>query len=124
MPRLRVRICHRDVPAIRETGEKKIPSPQESERQKTQTTMISDPTTAMTPHQLELLALYASGYQLGQIAEMKFLSYIAVRKSLAAARERVGARSLTHLSVICLEFGVIAKDGDGYRPVQDERVIA
>lgn len=85
--------------------------------------MIADPRTSLTPRQVELLALYASGFELRQIAEMKFLSYGAVQSSLATAKERVGARTLTHLCVIAVETGVIAKNGIGYKPVQEERLV-
>jgi DNA-binding CsgD family transcriptional regulator len=85
-------------------------------------TMISDPLTTMTPRQLELLALYASGNGLQQIADMKFLSHIAVRKTLATARERVGAENLAHLVGLCVARGILVRHGDGFLPVQDERV--
>lgn len=81
------------------------------------------PTHAVTERQLELLALYASGYQLNEIAEMKFLSFHTVRNSLALAKERVGAKSLTHLCVICVDAGLIRRNGVGYKPVQEEGVV-
>ena len=87
------------------------------------TTALMDPLLTITPRQLELLALYASGYELREIAEVKFLSYSAVQQSLAVARERAQARSLTHLAVMCLDAGLLRKNGIGYKPVQDERVI-
>ena len=82
-----------------------------------------DPEDVLTPRQLELLALYASGYQLAEIGAMKFLSYTTVRNILGMARERVGARNLTHLCIICLDSGLIRKNGTGYKPVQVEGVI-
>lgn len=85
--------------------------------------MISDPTDTLTPRQLEYLALYASGKELRQIAEIKFVSYKTVQQVLATAKERVGANSLTHLCVLALEAGVIRKNGVGYKPVQEERVV-
>lgn len=85
--------------------------------------MVSDPGSLVTGRQLELLALYASGYQIAEIAEAKFLSPLTVRNNLALARERTGARSLTHLCVICLDHGLITKNGVGYKPVQVERVV-
>jgi DNA-binding NarL/FixJ family response regulator len=86
-------------------------------------TMIADPNTALTPRQIELLALYASGKGIRQIAEIKFLSYNAVQQSLATARERVGVATLTQLCAICLDTGVIERNGVGFKPVQEERVI-
>lgn len=86
-------------------------------------TMIADPNETLTPRQIELLALYASGKELREIAAIKFLSYNAVQQCLATARERVGATSLTHLCAICIDAGVIRRNGVGFKPVQDERVI-
>ena len=85
--------------------------------------MLTDPRDAMTPRQVELLAMYASGHELREIAEKKFLSYSSVQQTLQTARSRVGARNLTHLCVLCIETGVIQKNGIGYRPVQAERVV-
>jgi DNA-binding CsgD family transcriptional regulator len=85
--------------------------------------MIADPTSTLTPLQLEFVALYASGHDIRQIAEIKFYSLRGVQKSLTSARERVGANSLAHLCVLCLESGVIRKNGVGFKPVQEERVV-
>jgi DNA-binding CsgD family transcriptional regulator len=85
--------------------------------------MIADPAKTLTPRQLELLALYASGHDLRQIAAIKFISYSAVKQTLALARERVGAQSLTHLCVICVDAGVLVRNGVGYKPIQEERVV-
>jgi DNA-binding CsgD family transcriptional regulator len=85
--------------------------------------MVVDPLTAITPRQLELLALYASGYDLKEIAETKFMSYSSVRGDLAAARDRVGAKTLPNLIAICVESRVIVRNGTAYIPVQEERVI-
>lgn len=86
--------------------------------------MPNDPITNLTPRQVELLAMYASGSTLEEIATAKFLSYSSVKQSLASARERVGAKSLTHLCVISVDAGVIVKSGAGYKPVQEERIVA
>lgn len=86
--------------------------------------MANDPINTLTPRQLELLAMYAGGSTLEEIASSKFLSYSSVKQSLASARERVGANSLTHLCVLSVDAGVIVKSGAGYKPVQDERVVA
>jgi len=83
-----------------------------------------DPDTVITPRQLELIALYASGYQLSEIAEMKFLSYSSVKLTLKEARTRVGAKSLAQLCALLLDHGLIVRDGDKhFRPVQAERVV-
>jgi DNA-binding CsgD family transcriptional regulator len=68
--------------------------------------------------------MYASGSTLEEIATAKFLSYSSVKQSLASARERVGAKSLTHLCVLSVDAGVIVKSGAGYNPVQEERIVA
>ena len=86
--------------------------------------MSSDPITTLTPRQLELLAMYASGSTLDEIATAKFLSYSSVKQSLASARERVGAKSLTHLCVLSVDAGVIVKSNGGYKPVQDDRTVS
>jgi DNA-binding CsgD family transcriptional regulator len=84
--------------------------------------MIAKPDETLTPRQIELLALYASGYQIDEIARMKYVSYNTVKNTLALARERVGAQNLTHLCVLALEAGVIRKNGVGFKPVQIEGV--
>lgn len=85
--------------------------------------MLADPMRTLTSRHLEFLALYASGHELRKIAEMKFVSYQVVQQSLADARRRVGAANLAQLCVIALESGVIVKNGVGYKPVQEERVV-
>lgn len=77
----------------------------------------ANPEDVLTPRQLELLALYASGLQITEIATVKFLSPWTVQKILGHARDRVGAKNLTHLCVICVEVGAIRKNGTGYKPV-------
>ena len=86
-------------------------------------TMIADPTSSLTPRQLELLALYASGYDLPTIAKMKFLSYVTVQKDLATARARTGANTLTHLAAMCVQAGILVPHGDEFRPLQEERLV-
>lgn len=86
--------------------------------------MIVDPEKTITPRQLELIALYASGYQLDEIATMKFLSYSTVKNHLTTARERVGAKTLTHLCVVLVDHGLIIQNGRGYKPVQAEGIVA
>lgn len=85
--------------------------------------MLADPREVVTPRQLELLALYASGDTIEEIADVKFLSAHTVRNNLRLAKARVGARSLTHLCVLCVEVGIIRKNGTGFKPVQPERVV-
>jgi DNA-binding CsgD family transcriptional regulator len=82
-----------------------------------------DPFSVLTPRQLELLAMYASGYQIDEIAATKFLSYSSVKQTLSLARDRMDAKNLTHLCVICVDSGVIRRNGVGYKPVQADGVV-
>ena len=84
---------------------------------------VNKPQESITARQLELIAMLASGYDYSEIASAKFLSYNTVRNDLHAAKDRIGAKSLTHLAVIAFDFGLIRRHGVGYRPVQEERVI-
>jgi DNA-binding NarL/FixJ family response regulator len=85
--------------------------------------IVADPETTITPRQLELLALYASGYSYSEIGAAKFMSYEGVKSSLTRALARTGARNLTHLCVIACEAGMIRRSPQGiYEPVADLRV--
>lgn len=85
----------------------------------------ADPNRTVTPRQLELIALVASGYTYAEIGEMKFLSYHGVRNSLVAAVKRTEARNVTHLAVLCMESGLIYRNGsDDYKPIEFERVVS
>jgi DNA-binding CsgD family transcriptional regulator len=77
----------------------------------------------VTPRQLELLALIANGYDMVAIGGMKHLSPHTVRNALYAARDRVGAKNLTHLAVLCVDTGLIVREGDEYIPNQPEGVV-
>lgn len=86
--------------------------------------MIASPEKIITPRQLELIALYASGYDYQQIGEMKFLSPYTVRNNLLRLSERIGTRNLTHLAVLCLDRGLIYKNGGiNYKPYEAEGVV-
>lgn len=85
--------------------------------------MTIDTNTTITPRQLELLALYASGHQQDEIADMKFLSPFTVRNILSEARIRSGCRTLPQLCAMAVHDGLIKKNGHGYKPVQIEGVI-
>lgn len=82
-----------------------------------------DPTKAITPRQLELVAMYASGVELRDIAIRKFLSYSTVQTTLATAKARMGAQTLAHLCVLCIEYGLIVRNGTGFKPVQVDGVV-
>lgn len=80
---------------------------------------LSDPATTLTARQVELIALYASGWNYQRIAEAKFVSYWTVRNILEKARSNVGAQNLVHLCTLALESGVIVRNGHGFVPVVD-----
>lgn len=77
----------------------------------------------ITPRQLELLALYASGHAQVEIAEMKFVSLNTVRNTLHEARVRAGCRTMPQLCAMAVDHGLIVKNGHGYKPVQIEGVV-
>lgn len=86
-------------------------------------TTAIDPTKAITPRQLELVALVASGIELRDIATMKFVTYSTVQAALARAKARVGAQSLAQLCALCIENGLIVRNGSGFKPVQFDGVV-
>ena len=85
--------------------------------------MPVDPFPAVTPKQLEVVALYASGRTIEEIARMKFLSFYTVRNQLDRARKATGSNHLGQLTALLVEAGMLERNGVGYRPVQDERVV-
>lgn len=85
--------------------------------------MTRNPVTTLTQHQLELVAMYASGYDYKAISEAKYLSYNAVLRALGRAKTNVGADSLAHLCTLSLESGAIQRYGDSFRPVIDPTVV-
>ena len=87
-------------------------------------TIVIDPTKAITPRQLELLALYASGVGLRDIAARKFLTYRGVQDSLATAKDRVGAKSLPNLCAIAVEHRLLVRNGQGYKPVVFDGIVS
>lgn len=83
-----------------------------------------DPEPPVTPRQLEVLALVASGYSYARIATMKFYSLYTVQNHVRAALERTNARNTTHLCAMLVEHGMIRRNGTGdYQPVQDLRIV-
>lgn len=91
-----------------------------SRREKTgKAAMINDPTLCVTQRQLELIALFASGYDYKAIAAAKFVSYSTVRQTLERARANVNADSYTHLTVLCQAHGLLVRDGNMFVPVVD-----
>ena len=82
-----------------------------------------DPAKIVTARQLELLGLYASGFTQEEISNAKFLSLSAVKQSMLTARDRVGARSLTHLCVILVDRGILVHSEGIYKPIVDDRIV-
>lgn len=77
----------------------------------------------VTPKQLEVLALVASGYSYADIARMKFYSPHTVQNHVNGAVNRTHARNSTHLCVLLATAGMIRQNSDGiYTPVADLRV--
>ena len=84
-----------------------------------------DPETSVTPRQLELLALYASGYGYEQIGSMKFLSPYTVKYHMSRAVNRSGARNLTHLCTALVEAKMLRRNADNiYEPNSPDLRIA
>jgi DNA-binding CsgD family transcriptional regulator len=87
--------------------------------------VVADPEHTITPRQLELLALYASGYSYEDIGRMKFLSPHTVKWHLARALDRSHARNLAHLCVLLIDSGMIRHAAEhDYEPVQDLRIVS
>jgi DNA-binding CsgD family transcriptional regulator len=88
-------------------------------------TVFIDPERSITPQQLELLALYASGYSYDEIAAAKFYTGEGVRTSCRRAVSRSGAKNVTHLCALLAEKGLIKRreGSENYEPVQDLRLV-
>lgn len=98
--------------------------PAQTQRDDPETIPVTDALDLMTPRQLELLALIASGYDMQEVGAMKFISPHTVRNVLYGARDKVGARNLTHLAVLAADRGLLERNGIGYVPVVEERSIS
>ena len=61
----------------------------------------------LTQTQLELVVHVANGYKMAEIAEMSHRSESSVKKTIAVAQKRAGARSLAHLVSIVIASGVL-----------------
>lgn len=77
----------------------------------------------VTPRQLEFLALFASGHQIGEIAMLKFVSYSTVKNDLYAAKNAAKAKSLTQLVGWLIDDDLLVPKDRHWYPVQDEHVI-
>jgi DNA-binding NarL/FixJ family response regulator len=84
----------------------------------------ADLESSITPRQLEVLALVASGYSYADIASMKFYSPSTVQNHVAAALRRSRARNTTNLVAMLVETKIIRRNSEGtYEPVQDLRIV-
>lgn len=84
-----------------------------------------DPEHTVTPSELELLALYASGFSYDEIGRTKFLSPYTVRNKLRAAMLRSGARNPTHLAAVAVQRQIIRLAPSGlFEPVAQDLRIA
>lgn len=82
-----------------------------------------DPENTVTPIQLELLALYASGYSYEEIGTLKFRSQYTVRNTLHLAVRRTGARNLVHLVSAVVQAKMLRLNSNNiWEPVQDLRI--
>lgn len=83
-----------------------------------------DTENRVTPSELELVALFASGYSYEDAAKTKFLSYFTVRNRIKAAVVRSGARNPSHLAAMAVEQRIIRLNpATGiFEPVQDLRI--
>lgn len=83
-----------------------------------------DPENTVTPVELEVLALYASGYSYDEIAGIKFFSAYTVRNQIRRAVLRSGARNPTHLAAVAAQRQLIKLRVETgiFEPVQDLRI--
>lgn len=64
-----------------------------------------------SPEQLRMLAFWADGKTIEQIAAEECFSVSTVRWRLKQAKNKVGARTLSHALVICVACGYLCIDG-------------
>lgn len=84
---------------------------------------VRDPSITITALQLELVAMVASGRSQKEIAELKFMHPNTVRNQLAQAIERTGSQNVVDLAICCARGGLIYRNGQGYKPLQEQRVV-
>lgn len=83
-----------------------------------------DPENTITPLQLELLALFASGFSYVEIGQTKFMSPWTVRNKLYKALRQSGARNLTQLAAILVDRGLLRWHDGIFEPIQDLRIVS
>lgn len=67
----------------------------------------------LTTRQIQVLALYASGYTSVEISGILFLSHHTVENYRKAAKKKAGARSLPQLVAWAVSSGVLKVTSDG-----------
>lgn len=68
---------------------------------------------SLTPRQLEILALYGSGYTGPEISKKIFLSLHTVKNYTKAAKRRTGAKTIAHMVVMCIKDDLLVVEEDG-----------
>jgi len=62
----------------------------------------------LTPLMLQLVAAYASGKDLQEIADERFVSYSSASQTVGEAKKRLGARHLAHCVVLAQAYGLLS----------------
>lgn len=74
----------------------------------------------LTTRQLEVVCHLANGMTAGEVAERMFISESTVKRTLEAARKRVGARTTPHLVSIVIAQGELTWTNDDERAPNDQ----
>lgn len=74
---------------------------------------------SLTPRQLEIIALSASGYTGAEISQEIFLSLHTVRNYIKAAKKRTGARNLSQMVAWCIREELLVVDENGMVTVNE-----
>lgn len=67
----------------------------------------------LTPRQLQIIALSASGYTGSEISGEIYLSLHTVRNYIKAAKKRTGARNLSQMVAWCIRDGLLIVEANG-----------
>lgn len=69
--------------------------------------------SSLTPRQLEIIALSASGYTGTEISGEIYLSLHTVRNYIKAAKKRTGARNLSQMVAWCIRDELLVVEENG-----------
>lgn len=75
---------------------------------------------SLTPRQLEIIALSASGYTGADISQEIYLSLHTVRNYIKAAKKRTGAKNLSQMVALCIRDELLVVDDDGTVKVNEQ----